>query len=75
MRAAFQGLLEHCARQCRWTLVPEFGVSTGRGRRIVVDGALVDDFRLTHGCWEGKFAAGYPRDNILFQTPRRTKLW
>ena len=88
VRGAFQGLLEHCARQCRWTLVPEFGVSTGRGRRIVVDGALVDDFRLTHGCWEAKdihddlpaeverkFAAGYPRDNILFQTPRRAMLW
>ena len=88
VRAAFQGLLAHCARQCRWTLVPEFGVSTGRGRRIVVDGALVDDFRLTHGCWEAKdihddlpaeverkFAAGYPRDNILFQTPRRAMLW
>ena len=88
VRAAFQTLLGHCARQCRWTLVPEFGVSTGRGRRIVVDGALVDDFRLTHGCWEAKdihddlpaeverkFAAGYPRDNILFQTPRRAMLW
>ena len=88
VRAAFQTLLGHCARQCRWTLVPEFGVSTGRGSRIVVDGALVDDFRLTHGCWEAKdihddlpaeverkFAAGYPRDNILFQTPRRAMLW
>ncbi len=88
VRAAFQTLLENCARQCKWTLVPEYGVSTGRGRRIVVDGALVDDFRLTHGCWEAKdihddlpaeverkFAAGYPRDNILFQTPRRAMLW
>ena len=88
VRAAFQTLLEHCARQCKWTLVPEYGVSTGRGKRIVVDGALVDDFRLTHGCWEAKdihddlpaeverkFAAGYPRDNILFQTPRRAMLW
>ena len=88
VRGAFQGLLEHCARQCRWTLVPEYGVSTGRGKRIVVDGALVDDFRLTHGCWEAKdihddlpaevdrkFAAGYPRDNILLQTPRRAMLW
>ena len=54
VRAAFQALLENCARQCKWTLVPEYGVSTGRGRRIVVDGALVDDFRLTHGCWEAK---------------------
>ena len=87
VRAAFQALLENCARQCKWTLVPEFGVSTGRGKRIVVDGALVDDFRLTHGYWEAKdihddlpaeverkFAAGYPRDNILFQTPQRAML-
>ncbi len=88
VRAAFQGLLENCARQCKWTLVPEYGVSTGRSKRIVVDGALVDDFRLTHGYWEAKdihddlpaevdrkFKAGYPTDNILFQTPRRAMLW
>ena len=88
VRAAFQGLLESCARQCGWTLVPEFALSGRRGKRIVVDGALVDDFRLTHGYWEAKdidddlpveverkFGAGYPRDNILFQTPRRAMLW
>ena len=88
VRGAFQALLEHCARQCKWTLVPEYGVSTGRGKRIVVDGALVDDFRLTHGYWEAKdihddlpaevdrkFKAGYPTDNILFQTPQRAILW
>ena len=88
VRAAFQALLESCARQCGWTLVPEFALSGRRGKRIVADGALVDDFRLTHGYWEAKdidddlaaeverkFAAGYPRDNILFQTPRRAMLW
>ncbi len=88
VRGAFQALLEHCARQCKWTLVPEYGVSTGRGKRIVVDGALVDDFRLTHGYWEAKdihddlpaevdrkLKAGYPTDNILFQTPQRAMLW
>ena len=59
-----------------------------RNRRIVVDGALMDDFRLTHGYWEAKdedddlpsevvrkLEAGYPRDNILFQTPHRAILW
>ena len=88
VRAAFQSLLEHCARQCGWTLVPEHAISTRRNKRIVVDGALIDDFRLTHGYWEAKdihddlpaeverkFAAGYPRDNILFQTPQRAILW
>ena len=34
--------------------MPEIGVLTGRGRRIVVDGALVDDFRLMYGFWEAK---------------------
>ncbi len=88
VRAAFQALLETCARQCGWTLVPEFALNTRRGKRIVADGALVDDFRLTHGYWEAKdidddlpteverkFQAGYPRDNILFQTPQRAMLW
>ncbi len=88
VRAAFQALLEHCARQCGWTLVPEHAVSTRRGKRIVVDGALIDNYRLTHGYWEAKdidddlpaeveskFAAGYPSDNILFQTPQRAILW
>ncbi len=88
VRAAFQSLLEHCARQCGWTLVPEHALSTRRSKRIVVDGALIDNFRLTHGYWEAKdidddlpaeverkFAAGYPDDNILFQTPQRAILW
>ena len=50
VRAAFQGLLEHCARQCKWTLVAKYEVSTGRGKRNVADEALVDDFRLTQAC-------------------------
>ena len=88
VRAAFQTLLQHCARQAGWTLVPEHAVNPRRGQRIIVDGALIDDFRLTHGYWEAKdihddlpaeierkFAAGYPRDNILFQTPKRAILW
>ncbi len=81
--AAFQALLEHCARQCAWTLAPEQAIApllargasnTARGkRRIVVDGALIDDFQLIHGIWEAKdihddllsearrkFEAGYP---------------
>ena len=57
-------------------------------KRIAVDGALIDDFKLPHGYWEAKdihddlpsqvlqkFEAGYPRDNILFQTPHRAILW
>ena len=82
VRTAFQTLLEHCARQYRWTLVPEYALNPRRGKRVVIDGALIDDFPLTHGSWEAKrenndcpavvqskFAAGYPSDNILFQPP------
>ena len=95
VRSAFQFLLEHCGRQFNWILVPEHSmtplVREARGvknKRIVVDGALIDNFQLPHGYWEAKdihddlpsevlhkFAAGYPRDNILFQTPHRAILW
>ena len=59
-----------------------------KNKRIVIDGALIDDFQLPHGYWEAKdihdnlpievqrkFEIGYPRDNILFQTPQRAILW
>ena len=88
VRSAFQSLLQGCARQFDWTLVPEHSMTGVQNRRIVVDGVLMDDFRLTHGYWEAKdadddlptevvrkFERGYPRDNILFQEPHRAILW
>ena len=88
VRSAFQTLLEHCGRQFDWILVPEHSIAVGRNRRIVVDGALIDSFQLPHGYWEAKdihddlpsevrrkFESGYPRDNIIFQTPQRAILW
>ena len=95
VRSAFQSLLEHCGKQFNWILVPEHSITPlirgARGvknKRIVVDGALIDNFQLPHGYWEAKdihddlpaevlhkFATGYPRDNILFQTPHRAILW
>ena len=88
VRSAFQSLLQGCARQFEWTLVPEHSMTGNQNRRIVVDGALMDNFRLTHGYWEAKdadddlpsevvrkFERGYPRDNILFQEPHRAILW
>ncbi len=88
VRSAFQSLLQKCAGQFDWTLVPEHSMTVSRGRRIRVDGALMDNFRLTHGYWEAKdedddlpsevvrkFERGYPRDNILFQEPHRAILW
>ena len=56
--------------------------------QISVDGALLDKFRIARGYWEAKdmrddlptelkrkFDAGYPNDNIIFQTPERAILW
>ena len=77
VRSAFQGLLDHCARQHDWTLVPEWEIRRPRQLPLRVDGALLDNFRLTHGFWEAKdsrddlpkearkkFDLGYPRDSI-----------
>ena len=88
MRSAFQTLLEGCGKQRGWKLIPEDSINLGRNKRIVVDGALIDKFKLPQGYWEAKdihddlpkealrkFEAGYPQTNILFQTPKRAILW
>jgi len=84
---SFAALLRHCARQFDWTLLEQHSVKRN-GHPIRVDGALVDTFKLPHGYWEAKdtgddlekeikkkFAAGYPKDNILFQAPERIIIW
>lgn len=88
VRSAFQTLLEHCGRQFGWKLVPEWQIKRNHGHPLRVDGALVDEFRLTHGFWEAKdshddlgkevkkkLTAGYPQNNIIFQAPERAILW
>ena len=42
VRSAFQSLLQFCARQVDWTLVPEHSISL-QNKRIIVDAALIDD--------------------------------
>ena len=88
MRSAFQELLETCARQFDWKLVPELSISRKGKAPLKADGALLDLYGLNHGLWEAKdtdddldreiknkFSAGYPKDNILFQEPRRAVLY
>src|SRR5437868_15490869 len=88
VRSAFQDLLAACAKQFKWTLIPEWPLKRAERHALRVDGALVDEFRLTHGFWEAKdesddlpkeikkkLAAGYPTSNILFQAPERAILW
>ena len=60
----------------------------GNGKRIVVDGALLDDWKFRHGFWEAKdehddlekeikrkIEKGYPRSNIIFQAPERAIIY
>lgn len=88
VRAAFQNLLDACGRQFGWKLVGEWPIKRAKGHALRADGALVDEFRLTHGFWEAKDAkddlrkeakkkldAGYPSENILFQAPERAILF
>ena len=63
--------------------------ATGTHSNLIrLDGALLDEYNLPRGTWEAKgvrgnlraeirqkFDAGYPQDNILFQTPERAILY
>ena len=83
----FAALLRHCAGQVGRTLVEQFTIK--RPAQIIrVDGAIVDEFNLAHGYWEAKDSSddlglevkkkiekGYPKDNILFQAPKRAILY
>ena len=80
----FEGLLHACAKQVNATLVPQYGMRARKGNRIVIDGVVLDEYGLPFAYWEAKDIddtlaravqekrdAGYPLDNILFQTPQR----
>jgi hypothetical protein len=53
VRSAFQTLLADAARAWKWMLVPELATRT-RGRRVVPDGTLRDEFSIPRGFWEAK---------------------
>ncbi|MEK8017209.1 MAG: N-6 DNA methylase, partial [Candidatus Parabeggiatoa sp.] len=85
---AFATLLRHCATQCDLQFVEQYPLNRSGKRPIRTDGTLLDQFELRHGIWEAKdiqdnlakaikqkFKQGYPKDNILFQTPERLVLW
>ena len=81
---AFAHLLRAAAQPYGWTLAEQYARTSGGGQVIRIDGALLDSFRLARGYWEAKDSAddldaeisrkldaGYPQDNILFQSPAR----
>ncbi|HOW74776.1 MAG TPA: N-6 DNA methylase [Candidatus Competibacteraceae bacterium] len=86
---AFAALLRHCAGQLpNLKLVEQYSIARDQRRPLRADGAIVDQFALRLGLWEAKdrqddldreiqkkWAEGYPKDNILFQSPERIVLW
>jgi predicted helicase len=88
VRSAIQELLEHCARQFDWKLVPEYPIKRKGQADAKADAALLDNYGLNHGLWEAKdsdddlekeikhkFSVGYPKQNILFWQPDRAVLY
>lgn len=89
VRTAFQSLLETCGQKFHWTLVSEWKMNIPKTKKyIVLDGVLIDDFKLVYGYWEAKdsqddlekeirkkFESNYPKDNIIFQEPKRAILY
>ena len=84
----FAFLLDACAKQLNAALVPQHTMHTDKGNRIVIDGVILDAYGLPFAYWEAKDIddnltkaiqdkrdAGYPFDNILFQTPQRAILY
>ena len=84
----FAFLLDSCAKQVNATLIPQYAMRASNGNRIVIDGAILDEYGLPFAYWEAKDIddnlpkavaekqqAGYPLDNTFFQTPERVILY
>ncbi|MYG00124.1 DEAD/DEAH box helicase [Candidatus Poribacteria bacterium] len=87
VRTAFLALLTTCAKQRNATLITEYPMTTDEGKNIFIDGAITTEFEDPIAYWEAKDIdddlqkavqdkrnAGYPMDNILFQTPEKAIL-
>ncbi|MGK7919825.1 MAG: DNA helicase, partial [Trichodesmium sp.] len=88
IKVAFADLLTACCQQFNWTLIQEKSIRLTKKKLIRVDGLLERDDTLKHGIWEAKdseddlakevqkkFKQGYPKDNIIFQSPERVIIW
>ncbi|ROL56109.1 DNA helicase [Bacteroidetes/Chlorobi group bacterium Naka2016] len=83
VREAFRKVLDYCCKQTNLQLVSEYSIENPfKKTKIIIDGAFLDHFNLTHGFWEAKdsqddldkeiklkFQKGYPAINTIFQAP------
>ena len=84
----FYTLLEHCAEKVNAAFQREYRTKGRTGNNISIDGAALHESGIPFAYWEAKDnfdnldkaiqekrGAGYPFDNILFQTPKRAVLF
>jgi len=85
----FAILLDICAKKVNATFAPQYSMSSPKGNRIVIDGAIIsEEYKLPLAYWEAKDMdddlpkaiqekrdKGYPFDNIVFQNPERAILF
>ena len=84
----FAALLRACASPHGWSLQEQYHLARKGQNPLRLDGVLLDGYGLRHGVWEAKdsdddlqkearakFRAGYPAENILFQSPTRALLY
>ena len=50
----FAFLLDVCAKQMNATLIPQYGMRTPKGNRIVLDGVVLDEYGLPFAYWEAE---------------------
>jgi len=87
LETAFQRLLADTGKRHGWFLIPKERIRV-RGKSVVPDGTLRDDFNLHRGYWEAKdtgddlsaeivkkTAKGYPLTNTIFEDTRRAVLF
>ena len=84
----FAILLDFYSKKVKATFAPQYQMRTKEGKRIIIDGAILNEYGLPIAYWEAKDVDddlpkaiqekrdnGYPFDNILFQTPERAILF
>jgi predicted helicase len=88
IKNAFQDLLTYCCKQMNLDFIEEFPYIRLKRHKARIDGAFLDRFTVPQGYWEAKdsaddlqtevikkFDQGYPRDNIIFQSPDRAIIY
>jgi len=54
VRSAFQNVLAGYSKKLDWALVPEYRIKLPRAQSVVVDAAILDEWKFKHGFWEAK---------------------